>query len=103
MKILENYPYVLTGPLFVGLMMEYFEKKSIFAVSSNKLTDITFMTTYTITIDEKTKSGKSLIAYLRSLGIVQESDDTTLKAVKELKDGKVTRCTSFEDYLAKVQ
>ena len=55
MKILENYPYVLTGPLFVGLMMEYFEKKSIFAVSSNKLTDITFMTTYTITIDEKTK------------------------------------------------
>lgn len=23
MKILENYPYVLTGPLFVGLMMEY--------------------------------------------------------------------------------
>lgn len=61
------------------------------------------MTTYTITIDEKTKSGKSLIAYLRSLGIVQESDDTTLKAVKEYKDGKVTRCTSFEDYLAKVQ
>ena len=28
MKILENYPYVLTDPLFVGLMMEYFEKKS---------------------------------------------------------------------------
>lgn len=26
MKILENYPYVLTDPLFVGLMMEYFEK-----------------------------------------------------------------------------
>lgn len=39
------------------------------------------MTTYTITIDEKTKSGKSLIAYLRSLGIVQEPDETTIKAM----------------------
>ena len=61
------------------------------------------MTTYTITINEKTKAGRSLISYLKSLGVVQETNDCTLKAVKELKEGKVTRCSSFEDYLAQVQ
>ena len=61
------------------------------------------MTTDTITIDEKTKSGKSLIAYLRSLGIVQEPSANTVQVIKELKEGKVTRCSSFEDYLKKVQ
>ena len=77
--------------------MNFLEKKSIFAVSSNQLTDITFMTTYTITIDEKTKSGKSLIAYLRSLGIVQEPEETTLKAVKELKeDNKLVAAERLE-------
>ncbi|MBQ7773763.1 MAG: hypothetical protein IJ383_06830 [Bacteroidales bacterium] len=61
------------------------------------------MTTFTITINEKTKAGKSLIAYLRSLGVVQEPNQTTLDAIKELEEGKVTRCTSFEEYLEKVQ
>ncbi len=61
------------------------------------------MTTFTISINEKTKAGKSLIAYLRSLGVVHEPNSTTIKAIKELEEGKVTRCSSFEDYLSQVQ
>lgn len=61
------------------------------------------MTTFTITINEKSKAGKSLIAYLRSLGVVQEPNSSTLKAIEELKAGKYTKCSSFEDYLAQVE
>ena len=103
MKISENLSLHPDWLIICWDHMEYIEKNLYLLLVLTILTDINFMTTYTITIDEKTKSGKSLIAYLRSLGIVQEPDETTLKAVKELKDGKVTRCSSFEDYLAKVQ
>ena len=61
------------------------------------------MATYTITVNERTKAGRGLVEYLRSLGVINEANDTTLKAVEELKIGKVTRCKSFEDYLASIQ
>lgn len=61
------------------------------------------MATYSITVNERTKSGKGLVAYLRSLGVINEANDATLSALEELKSGKVTRCKSFEEYLASVK
>lgn len=61
------------------------------------------MATYTITVNEKTRAGKSLIRYLRSLGVViEEPNDATLKAMEEIRNGGGTRCDSFEDYLKAV-
>ena len=54
-------------------------------------------------MNERTKAGRGLVEYLRCLGVINEAYDTTLKAVEELKTGKVTRCKSFEDYLASIQ
>ena len=61
------------------------------------------MATYSITINERTKAGRSLVGYLRSLGVINEPNATTLAAVQEIKDGGGTRCDSFEDYLKAVQ
>lgn len=60
------------------------------------------MATYTITVNEKTRAGKSLIGYLRSLGVIEEPNDATLKAMEEIRNGGGTRCESFEDYLKAV-
>ncbi|MBO7416704.1 MAG: hypothetical protein J6U22_09025 [Bacteroidaceae bacterium] len=61
------------------------------------------MATYTITVNEKTRAGKSLIRYLRSLGVViEEPNDATLKAMEEIRNGGGTHCDSFEDYLKAV-
>lgn len=57
------------------------------------------MATYTITINERTKAGKSLVGYLRSLGVIDEPDDTTMAAISEIRNGGGTRCDSFEEYL----
>ena len=61
------------------------------------------MAKYTITVDDSTQDGKALVKYLRCLGVLEEADDTTLRAVNELKTDKVTRCESFDDYLASVK
>lgn len=68
------------------------------------------MATYTISINERTNAGKSLLAYLRSLSVIvndvpeeQKFNKTTLKALEEVKKGKVTRCSTFEDYLHAVK
>ena len=60
------------------------------------------MATYTITVNERTKSGRSLIGYLRSLGVIDEPNAATLAAVKEIREGGGTRCESFDDYLKAV-
>ena len=44
------------------------------------------MATYTITVDERTREGKSLVRYLRGLGVIVEPNDATLAAVKEIRD-----------------
>ena len=61
------------------------------------------MAKYTITVDESTQDAKSLVKYLRCLGVLEEANDITLSAVSELKTGKVTRCESFDDYLISVK
>ena len=63
---------------------------------------INTMGTYTITINEKTSVGKNLVAYLKSLGVIKQ-EDTTLKAIKEVKEGKTTHCKTFNDYLNAVK
>ena len=61
------------------------------------------MATYTITVNERTKAGKSLVKYLRNLGVIDEPNDATLAAVQEIKNGGGTKCETFEDYLKAVQ
>ena len=61
------------------------------------------MATYTITVNERTKAGKSLVSYLRDLGVIDEPNAETLAAIKEIKSGGGTRCETFEDYFKAVQ
>ena len=42
------------------------------------------MATYTITVNERTKAGKSLVNYLKSLGVIEEPNDETLQAMKDI-------------------
>jgi hypothetical protein len=60
------------------------------------------MATYTIRVNERTKAGKGLVRYLRSLGVIDEPNETTIAAIKEIENGGGTRCNSFEDYLKAV-
>ena len=57
------------------------------------------MATYTITINERTREGKSLVNYLKSLGVIDVPNDETLQAMKDIEDGNVTVYKTFEDYL----
>lgn len=58
------------------------------------------MATYTITVNEKTREGKSLVKYLKSLGVIDDvPNDETLQAMKDIEDGNVTVYKTFEDYL----
>ena len=47
------------------------------------------MATYTITINERTREGKSLVNYLKSLGVIDVPNDETLQAMKDIEDGNV--------------
>ena len=61
------------------------------------------MAIYTIRVNERTNAGKSLIGYLRSLGVIEEPNAETLAAVEEIRNGGGTRCDSFEEYLKAVE
>ena len=66
------------------------------------------MATYVVNINERTNIGKSLLGYLRNLGVIVEDETpkfnaTTQKAFEELKQGKVTRYKSFNDLLKEVK
>ncbi len=58
------------------------------------------MATYTIQINERKKEGKVLLDYLNNLGVVVQpkGGDLTLKAIQELREGKVTRCSTMAEY-----
>lgn len=59
------------------------------------------MATYTITINERTNSGKLLLAYLVELGLINEKkepNETTKKAVKEAEEGKLIKCASIDNF-----
>lgn len=67
------------------------------------------MATYTITLNERTSTGKALLSLIKSLGILikpvrstNAAKSTTLDAIREAKVGKGTFCEDFEDYLKKV-
>ncbi len=61
------------------------------------------MATYTITIDERTKSGKRVVDYLKSHGIIEVPNETTRKAIQEIREGKGTVCNTFEEYLEAIK
>lgn len=61
------------------------------------------MATYTIHINERTKEGRGIVNYLREKGLIpsHQSDngiEATRRAFQEMREGKVTRCKSFEEY-----
>ncbi len=66
------------------------------------------MATYTINVNERTNTGKALLALIKSLGILvspvspTSAKSTTLDAIREAKEGKGVLCEDFEDYLKKV-
>ena len=61
------------------------------------------MATYTITVNGRTKAGKSLVNYLKSLGVIDGPNDETLQAMKDIEDGNVTVYKTFDDYLSDIQ
>ena len=66
------------------------------------------MATYTININERTREGRGLVNYLRELGIIQPRNEengieATRRAMSELRQGKVTRCKDFDEYLKSVK
>ena len=61
------------------------------------------MATYTITIDERTKSGKRVVDYLKSHGIIEVPNEKTRKAIQEIREGKGTVCNTFEEYLEAIK
>ena len=69
---------------------------------------LSVMATYTITLNERTSTGKALLALIKSLGVMIKparpisENSTTLQAIREAKEGKGILCEDFEDYLKKV-
>lgn len=67
----------------------------------------------TVIINDKTKKGKIILDLIKEMGVGKIIDekktqdfvlnDTTLEAIKEAEEGNTIKCTSFEDYLNKVQ
>ena len=57
------------------------------------------MATYTITIDERTKSGKQVLNYLKSHGVIEIPNETTRKAIQEIREGKGIRCKTIEEFI----
>lgn len=78
--------------------MAFFGKIAIFAETGGVI-----MATYTIRVNERTKAGRGLVSYLRALGVIEEPNDETMKAIAEIESGKGTRCESFEEYLEAVR
>jgi hypothetical protein len=67
----------------------------------------------TIIINEKTKKGRIILDLIREMGVGEIIEDsttsnaifnkTTIKAIREAKEGKTIKCNDFEDYLNKVK
>lgn len=62
----------------------------------------------TITINERTSKGKSLMEFLRKfegesfIQIAKEPNDVTKRAISEVKKGRVTRCKNVSDLMDKL-
>lgn len=66
------------------------------------------MATYTININERTKEGRSIVDYLREKGLIpvpqtDNGKEATRRALNELREGKVTRCKNFDEYLKSIR
>ncbi len=66
------------------------------------------MATYTININERAKEGRSIVDYLRGKGLIptphtDKGKAATRRALNELREGKVTRCKTFDDYLDSIR
>jgi len=67
----------------------------------------------TIIIDENTKKGRLFLDLIQEMGVGEINDDmleshdifnnTTLKAIKDAREGKTIKCDDFDDYIKKVK
>ena len=58
------------------------------------------MATYTITINERTKQGKSLRDYLQALGIIKTTKKGSLdEALEDVRKGNVYEASSIEELI----
>ncbi|MGM0619524.1 MAG: hypothetical protein ACQETJ_00630 [Bacteroidota bacterium] len=62
----------------------------------------------TVIIDEKTTKGKRLIEFLKSfanenfISIEKKPNETTKRAIREAKEGKVTKAENVDDLMEKL-
>lgn len=61
------------------------------------------MATYTITVNERSNSGRALMSYLRELGVLVEKCSTSTntssyeRSQKDIRDGKIEAFASADD------
>lgn len=70
------------------------------------------MATYTIRVNERTKAGRSLVQYLRSLGLIKDPEkkneldptdcDAYREAMEDVAAGRVYQAESVEDMMAQI-
>lgn len=64
------------------------------------------MAQYTFTVNDRTASGRNLIQYLNGLSFVypvqtkRELNAGILEALNDIKEGRFTVCSSFDEYIA---
>lgn len=65
------------------------------------------MAIITLEYDGRNPIARKTIEYVLSLGLFNRKEETpnstTLKAMDELRTGKVTRCKNFDEYLKAVE
>lgn len=63
------------------------------------------MATITLKFDSRNSIAKKTLDYIVSLGVfeIEKTNPVTLKAIKEMQNGKTVKCKDFNDYLKKVK
>ena len=56
-----------------------------------------------ITVNERTREGKGLVNYLKTLGVIEVPNEKTRKAIQEIREGKGTVCNTFDEYLEAIK
>lgn len=64
------------------------------------------MATYTIFINERTREGKSLLEYLKNLGLIKTTENkmnAVQKSLKEAAEGQVFKAKNVDDFFKQLE